>query len=75
MVTMEYKCRRCGEVYVTNQIMNKHEANIVLLKTITGRDLGEKYELFPGMLGIHHACEGGMGVSDFIGYSEKQERD
>jgi len=55
--------------------MNKHEANIVLLKTITGRDLGEKYELFPGMLGIHHACEGGMGVSDFIGYSEKQERD
>ena len=66
----EYKCRRCGEVESSLCTAERNGATY-LIDAILG--LKRQAAMAPRLLG-HHCCkDGGMGVSDLIGYSVKEE--
>ena len=69
---VEYKCRRCGEIY-RNGLQTGTEAALILARTIpfgipTGLPVSGFGEL--KMYGVHHCEDRGIGISDWVGYSK-----
>lgn len=68
----EYKCRRCGEIELNPHTAEKN-ALIIMLSGIFGYPLPKNMKSFSGqeprLFNIHNCKDGGMGVSDLLGYN------
>jgi hypothetical protein len=62
MVNFKHKCRLCGVIESTPYVL--------LVEAMAGNIREPRA---PEMLATHECADGGVGVSDLIGYSVKEE--
>ncbi len=67
----QYKCRQCGKIYDEGECTEKI-ASLILLNVIAGSSEGYGSENPPKLLSTHNCYLEGIGVSDLIGYIEKE---
>lgn len=65
-----YKCRLCDEVFYDAGTENRSVAMADTFATICGRKMSAQSSV---MNTVHFCKNGGVGVADFIGYSEELE--
>jgi hypothetical protein len=69
----EYKCRRCNEVYRDGKECAPEYAEVALV-CATGNVKASKFAS-PNLIHFHDCANGGMGISDLVGFGFKEVAD
>ena len=66
-IRLEYKCRRCHEFEINTEASEKI-GHSLLLEAIHDMQIVSKDSRL-SLLGTHSCDDGGMGITDLVGYS------